>query len=286
MRYFGQILLLIVFVSIIGCNNSNSNKNKTINTESNIIFLHHSTGKIIWSANKNRAEHYLNKVLNTFNYVPRFFKDYNEANNTGYLISEQIFPKSNPYGWKNYPYDYYNIWVKNAGDKPYMEEPTLELLTKKYDVIIFKHCFPGSNILEDTGHPDINLERKSLENYKLQYNALKEKMLDFPDTKFIVWTIPALLKGKTTEENAKRAKEFSEWIKNDWDTPGDNIFIWDFRALETEGGLYLKKEFAKGANDSHPNLKIAGKAAPLFCARIIDIIETNGKKTTLTGETK
>ncbi len=250
----------------------------------NIVFLHHSTGKIIWSANKNKAEYYFNKVFNTFNYVPDFFDDYNRANGTQYLITEQTFPKGTPYGWKNYPYDYYNIWVKNAGDKPFMEEPTLELLTEKYDVIIFKHCFPGSNILEDTGHPDIDSERKSLENYKLQYNALKEKMHEFNDTKFILWTIPALLKQKTSEGNAKRAKEFSDWVKNDWDTPDDNIFIWDFRQIETEGGLYLKTDYSKGANDSHPNLKIAIKAAPLLCTRIIDIIETNGSNTTLTGE--
>ena len=32
------------------------------------------------------------------------------------------FPKPNPYGWNNYPYDYYNIWVKNAGEELYMEE--------------------------------------------------------------------------------------------------------------------------------------------------------------------
>ncbi len=40
-------------------------------------------------------------------------------------LEEVAFPKSKPYGWNNYPYDYYNIWVNNAGPKPFMKEPTL-----------------------------------------------------------------------------------------------------------------------------------------------------------------
>ena len=60
----------------------------------------------------------------------------------------------------NDPYDYYNIWVKNAGNEPYKGEPTLEILTSKYDVIIFKHCFPSSNVEPDTGAPDINSKNK------------------------------------------------------------------------------------------------------------------------------
>jgi len=78
--------------------------------------------------------------------VQKYFKNYNKKNNTDYFITEMPFPKSNPYGWKNYPYDYYNIWVKNSGDEPFMEEPTLEILTRDYNVIIFKHCYPVSRM--------------------------------------------------------------------------------------------------------------------------------------------
>ena len=88
-------------------------------------------------------------------------------------IEEMAFPKASPYGWHNYPYDYYNIWVKNAGNEPFMEEPTLEILTKQYQVVIFKHCFPVSNIQPDQDSADINSDFKSLSNYKLQYLALK-----------------------------------------------------------------------------------------------------------------
>ena len=104
---------------------------------------------------------------------------------------------SEGYPWANYPYDYYNIWVKHAGDAPYQGEPTLEMLTKEYDVIVWKHCYPVGNILPDTGTPDVDSAEKRLENYKLQYAELKEKMRSFPDTKFIVWTGAALTEATT-----------------------------------------------------------------------------------------
>jgi hypothetical protein len=61
------------------------------------------------------------------------------------------------------------------------------------------------------------------------------------------------------------------------------MYLWDFDALETEGGLYLKTENAAAAGDSHPGKDFAKKAAPLFCQRIIDVMQNNGSRTTLTG---
>jgi hypothetical protein len=211
-------------------------------------------------------------------------KQYNKINNKHYTIQEMAFPKESPYGWQNYPYDYYNIWVKNAGPEPFMEEPTLEILTKKYQVIIFKHCFPVSGIQPDKEVADINSDYKSLANYKLQYNAIRDKLHEFPDTKFILFTGAALVKGSGTEEEALRTKEFFTWVINEWDLPDDNIYIWDLYSLETEGGLYLKDEYATSPRDSHPNDKLASKAAELIFNRIIDVIDNDGKNTKLTGE--
>jgi hypothetical protein len=231
-----------------------------------IIFLHHSTGELVWKGG-----------------VKQWFKKYNAEKGTNYKISEWAFPKASPYGWKNYPFDYWNIWVKNAGDKPFMKEPTLEILTKEYQVIIWKHCFPFSKIKKDIGAPDINSEEKRIENYKLHYSALKEKMREFPNTKFIVWTGAALVKNATDEESGKRAKEFFEWVKKEWDQPGDNIYLWDFYQLETEGNLYLKEEYAVSSNNSHPNIKFSQMVAPLFCQRIVEVIEGRGDVSSITG---
>jgi hypothetical protein len=221
-----------------------------------VIFLHHSTGKAVWDGG-----------------VKKWFKKYNKANGTRYDVSERAFPAESPYGWNNYPYDYWNIWVNNAGEEKYMNEPTLELLSGEYDLVVFKHCFPVSNIVEDTGAPDVGSNGKRLENYVLQYNALNDKMHEFPDTKFLVWTGAALVRSKTNEDEARRAADFFSWVKDQWSEPGDNIFVWDFFGLETGDGLYLKEEYAKSATDSHPSKKFAKTAAPQFCEKIVEVLE-------------
>jgi len=235
-----------------------------------ILFLHHSTGKNIWYGN----------IKENMCMVPRLLKEYNDQQGTKISIEERNFPQGNPYPWNNYPYDYYNIWVKNSGDKPHMKEPTLEILTREYDIIVFKHCFPVSNILEDDEKPDINSSKKTIANYTLQYNALKSKLREFPETKFLVWTGAALVESATSPDEAQRARDFNKWVINEWDEPGDNIFIFDFREIETDGGLYLKPEYTTGKSDSHPNEKLSTKAAKIFIDRIITVIEKNSSFST------
>jgi len=271
----GLIIVIVMVAVVIGSSyfsklfskEDNILKNPGSENGTTILFLHHSTGKVIWNGG-----------------VKQWFSNYNQTNGKDYIIIEQDFPKKSPYGWNNYPFDYWNIWVNHAGEEPYMEEPTLEMITKNYNVVIFKHCFPVSSIEEDKGNPVISSSRKNLEVYKLKYEALKEKMKEFNQTKFIVWTIPALVEKQTTGEKALRAQEFYNWVKNEWDEKGDNIYLWDFYELETEGGLYLKNEYAKSLEDSHPSTVFSEKVAPYFCQRIVDIIEGRGDSSSITGE--
>ncbi len=234
-----------------------------------IIFFHHSTGRFIWRGG-----------------VPQWFKEYNRENNKNYQIIEQIFPKPDPYGYGrlNFPYDYWNIWVNNGGPEPYKNEPTLEMVAKKYDIIIWKHCFPVTYISEDMGEPNINSDEKRIENYKLHYEALKSKMNQFNSKKFIVWTGAAQVRGAIGDESARLARSFFHWVRDEWDQPNDNIFLWDFYELETEGGLYFKDEYAMSEKDSHPNKSFSERVAPLFCQRIVDVIEGRGDRSNITGK--
>jgi hypothetical protein len=279
----GLNLSMIILTSLLAL--QCKNKSTTLSENYNILFLHHSTGDAIWKGGSKSFE--IKGVHFGADYdVPKWFDTYNKLKGTKYKISEQNFPKAKPYGWSNYPYDYYNIWVKNAGNKEYRSEPTLEILTKKYKLIIFKHCFPVSDLSSDTSKINIDSPEKTIENYKLQYTALKRKLLQYPETKFIIWTGAVLVQPQVSEANAKNARDFFEWVRTTWDTKGDNIFLWDFYELETEGGLYLKPEYSTSPNNSHPNKMFAQKVAPLFCQRIIDVIENNGAKTSLTGNYK
>jgi hypothetical protein len=259
-----------------------------------VLFLHHSTGRSIWNGGKSslssklirRINAVLGSRVNEKSFVQRLFLQHNRERSTDYTIQELAFPKTAPYGWHNYPFDYYNIWVKNGGPKPFLEEPTIEMLTPKFNVIVFKHCFPVSNIQPDKTTPDIDSDYRSLSNYKLQYGALREKLHQFRATKFIVWTAAAQVQARTNEEEAKRAKEFAGWVMGEWDSPDDNIFIWDFYGLQTEGKLYGQPQFAQSETNSHPNGAFSRFAAGLFFNRIVDVIESGGSRTTLAGRPK
>lgn len=266
-----QFILGILGLILAGCTifgpGGSGNLEKVVEDGVGIIFLHHSTGGVVWEGG-----------------VPQWFEQYNAQQGTNYQIVERAFPKDSPYGWNNYPYDYWNIWVEHAGNRPYKQEPTLEILTRQYDIIVWKHCFPVSAIQEDTGDPDVRSAEKRIENYKLQYEALKVKMRSFSETKFVVWTGAALVQSDTDEASARRARAFFDWVKNEWDEPGDNIYLWDLYELETEGGLYLKNEYAASSNDSHPSSAFAKRVAPLFGQRIVDVIEGRGDSSSLSGE--
>jgi hypothetical protein len=234
-----------------------SRKADQVSDKARIVLLHHSTGRCIWNGG-----------------VPGWFDRYNAANSTAYRIEEMDFPKREPYGWSNYPYDYWNIWVNHAGREPYMGEPTLEMLTARYDTIIWKHCFPVSAVGADSGPGDVADETRTLANYKLQYEALKQKMHQFGCTKFIVWTSAALVEARTNQAQAQRSAEFVRWVRDEWAQDDDNIFVWDFHALETDGGLYLKPDYAQGETNSHPTEEFSAMAAPLLFETIVSAIRS------------
>ena len=158
------ILSLLLFVLFPQpCPHNRDLLNSTaFSQEKNILFLHHSTGQVIWEGG-----------------VPDLIDQYNNNNGTSYFIEAQEFPKDYPYGWSNYPYDYWNIWVEHAGEEPFMDEPTLEILTQDYQMIIWIQCFPVSDIEGNSGEADVSSDVKSIENYQLQYSALKEKYMNF-----------------------------------------------------------------------------------------------------------
>lgn len=260
-----RIIFISMAVFLFSCVNLSAENQKPLGKNVKILFLHHSTGENIWNGG-----------------VEAWFNQYNKKNSVNYQIREMAFP-SDPYDWSNYPYDYWLLWVKSAG-KGYKGQPTLEKLTKDYQVIIWKHCYPGSAIDEDSGKPSVQSDEKTLGNYKLQYAALKKKMREFPQVRFIVWTLALELKGNIDESQAKRSRAFVDWVKDEWDEKGDNIYIWDFYGLESENTLYFQKKYAAGDGDAHPNASFSKKAAIPFCQRIQDVVEGRGDTTSISGQ--
>lgn len=234
------------------------------------IFLHHSTGWAVYSEGR-AAER---------------FDSINKAQATSYVLDERSFPDS-PYPWDNYPYDYWNLWINNACGNSNPGIACMDNLCAAYDVIIFKHCYPGSAITDDPANPSAGSPVKSIANYKLQYRALRDLMDSYPENKFIVWTLAPLHRLATNTQAASKARQFVEWVKNDWLSEDGknhpNIYIFDFWGYMAESDPSpalgkvncLKYEFEfrhENTDDSHPNTSANEYAGPLFAEFIVKTI--------------
>jgi len=234
-----------------------------------VVFLHHSTGGNVYKEGK----------------VDAWIDNYNLENNSKIEFTERAYPNK-PYKWKNYPFDYWNLWVNGACDSGESGIECMKNLAKDYHMIIFKHCFPGAQVLEDKGKPDISSETKTLENYKVQYRALREMMDKYPDNVFVVWTLVPLHRLSTNPENARRAKEFVDWVNETWlkedGKKHDNILIFDFWELTAEKNdkpgqgkvncLRYEYERSHESGDSHPNTKANEAVGPVFAKFIADAL--------------
>ena len=259
---------LLIICLLLGCF---SIPQLTVAADEKILFLHHSTGGNVYTQGD----------------VPSWISNYNNQNGTNYSIEERAYPNS-PYPWNNYPYDYWNLWVNGECDSSDPDIECLDSMVEDYDVIILKHCYPGSDVLADIGNPSVSSDRKSLENYKLQYRALRDLMDTFPDTIFIVWTLAPRHRLATDADNAARAAQFVDWIKNDFLTEDGkshpNIFIFDLWGIVAEQNPNpqngevncLKYEYERShtGSDSHPNTEANEVAGPLFAERIVNVIQS------------
>ena len=171
-------------------------------------------------------------------------------------------------------------WPCSSRYWPFSSDDSLADLVKDYDVVIMKHCYPASDILEDTGDPDPSSSRQSIENYKAVYRLLRDEFDNNPDTLFIVWTLPPRHQLDGDSDEAARATEFSEWLKTEWlEEDGgthSNIYVWDFREIVMDPETnFLKYEYERdhSEGDSHPNSAANNVAGPLFAQFIVDSIE-------------
>ncbi len=238
----------------------------------NVIFLHHSTGGGVWWGGNGTS-------------VPAWISNYNTAHGTSIVVKERSYPDS-PYPWENYPYDYWNLWLNGACNSANPKIECLNTLVESYDLVIFKHCYPGAAIQPDVGNPDVTSSKKTLENYKEQYRALRGLMDSYPTKKFMVWTLAPLHRLSTNTAAATRAKQFVDWVNNDWLTEDSkshpNIYIFDFFQYAAEqnqspanGQTYCLKydyEISHSNGDSHPNDLANSIIAPLFGLAIVDAL--------------
>lgn len=110
-----------------------------------------------------------------------------------------------------------------------------------------------------------------------------------PDKKFMVWTLVPLHRLSTTTEQAARAYEFVQWVKEQWLTEDGNhhpnIYIFNFFSLAAEmntnptnGKQYCLKydyEYSHTSNNSHPNTLANTTIGPLFAQEVVKALSSN-----------
>jgi hypothetical protein len=135
-------------------------------------------------------------------------------------------------------------------------------------IIMFKSCFPNSNIISEGIEPgDPYGKQKTLSNYKATFLNLSGIFKEYKNHLFIYITAPPLVPEKTTRENASRAKTFNSWLVSEYlpdyyeNASTRNLIVFDLFSVWTDSENYLKREYrGKVAGDSHPN-KLAHKIA-------------------------
>jgi hypothetical protein len=128
------------------------------------------------------------------------------------------------------------------------------------DIIMFKSCFPNSQIVGDGEKPgDPNSTARLVSNYQATMFSLKEAFRKYPGKIFIFLTAPPLVPNQTTPENGSRARNFSNWTKASFynqykqETGIDNFLVFDLFDILADSSNCLKKEYRINENDSHPN---------------------------------
>jgi len=225
---------------------------------SNIVFVHHSTG------NNLIREGNLKEVFGNAGYE-LWDHGYNEQGLRG--------PDGNG---TNYNYNIPGDNTNPGGFNRLLNQPEYSIPINAYssllqhDVLVLKSCFrPTNNIRSD----------EQLEQYKIWYLEMRAEMDQHPEKVFIIVTTPPLNPAETNQQEASRAREFSEWLQSDEFLSGHpNIYTFDYfdilavNDLSSAENNMLKEAYREG-NDSHPNQQANVDVAPKFFEFVSSSIE-------------
>ncbi len=139
----------------------------------------------------------------------------------------------------------------------------------QHEVIIFKSCFPASNITSEA----------QLQQYQSWYVDMREVMDRHPDRLFVVLSPPPLNPVATTPEAAARARAFADWLSSPEYLAGHpNVYVFDLfdQLIEDDPAAadynMLRVDYREG-EDSHPNRRANEAVGPVFVEAVIAAVE-------------
>jgi hypothetical protein len=236
-----------------------------------LVFIHHSCGQN-WLSNS------LNSAL--------LAKDYVDERNDIYYGVDAAPDAGRPDTLAPTPGDHTDMchwihWFNNyLGDVK-----SHGCATGVNRIVMYKSCYPNSNVTADGTGGDPFSTTQTLANYKAvyrhpdgaghtyshgghTYRPLEDIFAADPNTLFVAVTAPPLSYGTTgtNDANAHRARLFNNWLKTDWlnsynaANPGLHnvaVFDWfDVLAYPDDHATHpnrLKQEYGGASADSHPN---------------------------------
>ncbi len=234
-----------------------------------VLFIHHSTGGNIIKQGKLRDllkvknpdiefwDHSYNLFPILPNIVAKFTNYTGLTDNAGRMTTTDYdIVLSN-----NSPKEYAEIFSRDSSD------PTLSKILE-YDVVIFKNCFPTSNIKDDG----------QLSQNKAYYKQIRDSLKNYPTKKFVLFTSPPLRREVTSFEIASRARVLADWLKSpEFLEDSSNLYVFDLFGLliEQEGDNKntLRRDFTSFIwLDSHPNKKANKLVAEILSDYLVKLI--------------
>lgn len=135
------------------------------------------------------------------------------------------------------------------------------------DIIMFKSCFPNSDIVDEGTSPgDPTSPNRTMANFKAAFEEMMKEFSAYPNKLFIYVTAPPLVPKASSPDNARRAREFNNWVKGEYlekyrkQTGLNNLLVFDLFDVLADENNFLRKEYRKKDTDSHPNA-VGGMAA-------------------------
>ena len=223
-----------------------------------LIFIHHSTGEN-WLMDDNGG---LGEALMGASYF---------VSDTNYGWGPDSIGDLTDIGhWSN--------WFRGEDSQPYLEalyeesgqNSEYSRLTTvpagENEIIMFKSCFPNSNLGGDSDDPIPSIDNNPLvgQDSGSQYHTIANAkgiyvdLLNYfetePDKLFVVVTAPPLGRNNTTSTNAANARALNNWIKSDWldNYPYENVVVFDLYDILTNNGASNYSLYSTGFSDDHP----------------------------------
>jgi len=214
------------------------------------------------------------------------------------LAQNQYFVSDTNYGWGpdaigdrtdivNWPEWFRSSQTETILSAVYSESGQNSSYTRTFgdpggenQIVIFKSCFPNSQIEGSPNDAAASGDGLTVSNAKFIYNDLLNYFRTRPDKLFIVITAPPV-QDSTYAENARA---FSTWLAQDWlrenNYPYSNVAVFDFHNVLTHRDNHHRYQdgqieyevshgdgtsaYATGRDDDHPNEAGSRKATEEF----------------------